>query len=435
MIASFILYVGRYALQFIQYLWLLKYLGPYYYGLLSFGTTVILYFDLVIEYGFNLPATRQVSMNRDKKAFLTEIYGSVMFMKIVFVFVCAGIYFPMVVLRLLPYGEYWQIYVIFFWILFGYATTSNFIYQGMERFKYIMYNYLISYIIYTICLILFVHNQGDFWIAAICEMSYMVLIGILNVIVIKHTFGIGFKLPSGAAIKTQLKEGWWMFIQSIIYGIYAYSPVFFLGLFESNPISGPTVVGIYSLATTIIAAAQGLISTITTVVFPRVTNMARDSKDQAMSFVKKYFIILLGLGIVIFLGIFFLSDFLPEGLAFVGIHKNPDLLSQIVIILKIQSILPIILVINNTLGFQIMLALDYKRAFTAVYACAFSLCLFLTFIFVPLFQEIAMASIIVVVETFIMIVEYIYLRRRGINIFAGMQKNVMAILRNKKTKE
>jgi PST family polysaccharide transporter len=428
-IASFVLYIGKYILQFIQYLWLWKYLGPYYYGLLSFGTTIILYFDIVVEYGFNIPATRQVSMNRNNKAFLIEIYGTVVFMKLVFVFVCAGVYFPMIVLRLFPYGEFWQVYIIFFGILFGYATTSNFIFQGMERFKYITYNYLVSYFIYMICLILFVHNFTDYWIAAVFEMSYMVLIGILNVIVIKRAFGIGFKLPSVRAIRTQLREGAWMFIQIMIFSIYSYSPVLFLGLFVSNLSNGLAIVGYYSLATTIIAAAQGLISTITTVVFPRVTKLVQDSQDQALRFVKKFFILLLGLGIAIFLGIFFLSGFLPLGLALVGIHKD---LTQIIAILKIQSILPVILVINNTLGMQIMLALNYKRAFTAVYAGAFSLCLVLTIIFVPLFYEIAMAAIIVIVETFIMTVEYVYLRRRGINIFEGIQNNLMNIFKNRK---
>jgi PST family polysaccharide transporter len=427
-IASFTLYISRYALQIIQYFYLIWALGFTYYGLLSFGTTIILYFDIVIEYGFNFPATRQVSQNRDNKELVTEIYSAITFTRLMFFVACAVAYFPLIAL-VSSFNEYWQMYAIFFGMLLGYALTSGWFFQGMEKFKFITYNYILSYLIYTICLVIFVHKPGDYWIAALFETSYIVLIGVLNVLIIKHTFGIKFVRPRLNAIKKQLREGWVMFFQSIIYGVYSYSGILLLGLLTSNLSSGYLYVGYYSLATTIIAAGQGAIGAITTVFFPRVTKLIQDSKERAMSYVKKYFIFILSLGIAIFVGIFFLSGLLPWFAGIVGIHKN---FTQIIVILKIQSILPVLLVINNTLGYQVMLALDYKRALTTVYACAFSLCLLLAIIFVPLYYHIAMAIIIVIVETFIMISEFTFLKRRGINIFAGMQKNVMDILRNRK---
>jgi len=213
-ISTMILFVSRYIMQFLQYFYLLSVLGISNWGLLSFGTTFVLYFDIVVEYGFNFPATRQVSVNTENKEFLTEMYNAITFARLMFVVACAVVYFP-IIFTFSIFSNYWQIYTVFFAMLIGYALTSAWFFQGMQKFNIITYNFILSYLVYTICLFLFVHNPNDLLLASFFETLYIILIGILNVTIITRKFGIKLKFPSMKAIKKQISEGYLLFFQGI----------------------------------------------------------------------------------------------------------------------------------------------------------------------------------------------------------------------------
>jgi len=421
-ISTFTLFVSRYIMQFLQYFYLLSVLGISNWGLLSFGTTFVLYFDIVIEYGFNFPATRQVSVNTENKEFLTEIYNAIMFARLMFVVACAAVYFP-IIFTFSIFSNYWQVYTIFFAMLIGYAITSGWFFQGMQKFTIITYNYIVSYLIYTICLVLFVHNSSDFVLASFFETLYIVMIGILNVAIITRKFGIKLKFPSMKSVKKQLSEGYLLFFQGIAVLVYNYSSTFILGLLTNN-----TIVGYYSSALVIITAASGFISTITSVVFPRISKMVNESKEKSLVFIKRYFIFMLALAIAMFLGLLFFSDLLRWFLKIIGSKTD---FTQAILVIKIESILPVLIIIDNTM-FQIMITYDYTKPLPKIYGAATALLILLNFVFVPTFLHVGAAIIAVAAELFIATIELIFLNKHGINIFSGMQKNIIDILENRK---
>ena len=64
----------EYAVQFVTLPYLLRVLGPDMYGAIAFAQTIINYGTLIVDYGFNLTAPRDVAKSDEKGKQFSAIY-------------------------------------------------------------------------------------------------------------------------------------------------------------------------------------------------------------------------------------------------------------------------------------------------------------------------------------------------------------------------
>lgn len=254
--------------------YLVRVLGVEYFGLLAFATAVIAYFGIITDYGFNLTATREVSIHRDNKENLIEIFSSVMTIKFILMFISL-IMLSVLVISFNKFHQNALIYFLTFGAVIGQVLFPIWFFQGMERMKYITYLNILSKVIFTVAIFIFVKEQNDFWIVPLLNSFGFIIVGMWSLYLIKKDFDIRFKIPFKSQIVYYLKDGYHVFIASLFGNLYNQGNIIILGLFTT-----PLIVGYYSVAVKLAGAIVSLFQVLTQTIFPYLAKMKNYSYNK-----------------------------------------------------------------------------------------------------------------------------------------------------------
>lgn len=397
---------SNYILPLITFPYLVRVLGPEKFGLLGFAGATVAYFTLLISFGFNLSATRQISIHRENREKISQIYSAIIFIQLSF-FLLSLFLLSALVFSFEKFSQDWYVYYIIFASVLGTIMFPVWFYQGMERMKYITYMNLLSKLIYTVFIFLIIHQENDFYKVPLLSSVLAVLTGLVSLWIIRYSFQIKFSLPSVQDLVFQLKEGWHIFISTVAINLYTTSTTFILGLFTNN-----TIVGYYTAGEKLVKAVQGLTQPISQTIYPYIAKLVHRSKQDGLLFIRK---------VILFIGAgtFVLSVLLlvfAEGIVDLVLGSNYQ---HSIIVVQILSFSPFIIGLSNVLGIQTMLNYGMKKEFSKVLIAGSVINLILSFILVPMFQEVGSAVSVLIVELFVTITMFIYLHKKGIRIMEG----------------
>ena len=398
-----LLQVSNYLFPIITLPYLVRVLGPEKYGLVNFATAFVAYFTILTDYGFNLSATQEISVNRENPKRISEIFSSVFTLKLL-MFALSSLIFFIIILTVPIFKVNFILFVVTFISVFGTALFPLWLYQGMERMKYIFIISVSVRLLTTILIFTLVTTESDFIKYAGLNTITQFLIGIIGLQFALNKFGIKYSFPTQALIKHQLINGWNLFLSTVWINLYTTSNVFILGLFAPA-----NVVGYYAAADKIRIAFQGVLSSMSQSVFPYVNKLLSESYEKFISFNRKLFRIAAVIGATISLLLFLFADLI------VNIILGQDY-QQSIVVLRIIAWLPLIIFLSNVLGIQTMLPLNKQNSFSLILFIAAIINLTLLFILVPIYYEIGTAISVLSTETFVTITFYSFIRFNKIKI-------------------
>ncbi|HMU42756.1 MAG TPA: flippase [Ignavibacteriaceae bacterium] len=396
-----LLQISNYIFPVITLPYLVRILGPEKYGLVNFAAAFTGYFTILTDYGFNLSATQEISVNRDDKQKVSEIFSSVITLKIFFFISSTLLFFSLTIILPALQSNMFLLVVTFFGVL-GTALFPLWFYQGMEQMKYILIIYVSVRFVTTILIFVIVNTESDFIKYAGLNTVTQFVIAIIGLTFALHKFGIKYTFPSQILIKQQLKKGWELFLSTVWINLYTTSNVFILGLFASA-----NVVGYYAAADKIRFAFQGVLSSMSQSLFPFVNKLLTESYVKFISFNRKLFKIALIIGAIISVLLFLFAA------PIVRIVFGNEYQSSI-LVLKIIAWLPLVIFLSNVLGIQTMLPLNKQRSFSLILFFAAMINLILSFILVPKYFEIGTSISVLVTEIFVTSSFYIFIKRNKI---------------------
>lgn len=400
----------NYILPLITLPYLVRVLGVEYFGLLAFATAMIAYFSIITDYGFNLTATREISINRDNKEKVVEIFSSILTLKFILMIISFALLF-IIVFSFQKFSKDWSIYFLTFGTVVGQVLFSVWFFQGMERMKYITYLNILAKVIFTVAVFIFVKTHNDYYIVPILTSLGMVIAGILSLIIIKKEFNVYFKLQDINTLKYHLKEANYIFVSNISVSMYTLTTTVFLGIFTNN-----IIVGYYAIADKLISAIKNLIAPLSQTLYPYISNVAIKSKDEVIRIIKK-------LSLYLITTSFFLTLFLviyTDDILFI-IFGDKSIHS--IVIFRILAIIPFLVVVDTLFGTLIMLVFKRNKEYSKIITVAGIINLILALLLIPLYQGIGAAISVLIVELFITCKIIYYIESNGFNIITKRESH------------
>lgn len=259
----YILQFSTYILTLIAIPYETRVVGKEIYGKIGIATAIMVYVQLIIDFGFLLSATEQVSMNRHDTKKLSEIFTSVTLNKLSLALLSgAGL---LVLCRVIPS---WQENTTFF-MLYFFSTAINalmpdFIYRGLEKMTAITVRAVCIRVFFTCMIFLVLREKADYYVIPILNIIGN---GGAIVAIYLHLFGklhVRFCRVSPRSIWLSLRSSATFFFSRIASTIYTKSNYIILSLIGA----GDAATGLYTSADNLIGAAQNCMSPISDSLYP-----------------------------------------------------------------------------------------------------------------------------------------------------------------------
>ncbi len=284
----------NYILPLLTMPYLFRVLGAEKFGLVAFALSTIMFLNVLVNYGFNLSATRDISSHSKDKAKLIEIYSTVLSVKMILLII-SSIILTILILSFDKFSDEWMLFYLSFLLVIGNALFPVWFFQGIEEMRYISYLNISAKLFFTVGIFIFIGNSNDYLYQPLLNGLGFIFVGLYSLYFINRKYQISFEFQPIYRIKNSFKEGWNIFLIDLMPNLYNNFSTFFLGFITSME-----NVGFYSLAKSIVEVFNKVISILRNVTYPYL--------NKNLSKFKQIAFILIGTGGILTIVIFSFSS-------------------------------------------------------------------------------------------------------------------------------
>jgi len=264
--------IANYIFPLIVYPYISRVLGVTNIGICNFIDSIINYFILFSMMGINTMALREVAKSRNNKQTLSSTFSNILILNTISTIIV------LVILLVLTFTipkltEYKDMMIIGgVKVLFNYLLIE-WLYKGLENFKYITLRTISVRFFYVISVFIFVHKAEDYPIFYLLTTIMTIVNAVIN---LSHSRKyVTFKL-SNINLKPYLSSFFILGFYSLLTSTYIAFNIMYLGF-----VSGETEVGYYTTATKLQNIILALYSAFTGVMLPRLSSLyAQNEIDE-----------------------------------------------------------------------------------------------------------------------------------------------------------
>ncbi len=157
------LYIMTFSTQLLNLItipFLSRTLGPAIFGKIGLATAYMTYVQFILDFGFMLSATQEISKRRDDKLYISRVFTSVMIIK-AFLSAMLLILFMLITRIGLVSKEDLYFYLLYLAAYIANAFLPDYFYRGIESMKVITYRTICIKSLFAIIVILLVKRESD----------------------------------------------------------------------------------------------------------------------------------------------------------------------------------------------------------------------------------------------------------------------------------
>ncbi|MCF0258889.1 MAG: flippase [Erysipelotrichaceae bacterium] len=269
-------------------------------GSYSYYYTIAAYFVLFILLGLNNYGNREIARIRDDRKKLSSTFWNIYTMQLIMGILVSILYIAFTVLFA---KEKIIAFILMLYIVSG-VLDINWFYFGMEQFKLITIRNSLIKILTTVLIFLLVKSRSDLYVYTLIMAGGMLISqAVMWLPVFQH---IDFVMPSFREIVRHIRPNCVLFITVIAVSVFKMMDKIMLGAMSSTQ-----QVGFYESAEKIILIPQALITSLGTVMLPRMSNIGTEGRTGQNLIRKSLFTAMLLSSVLSFGIISVARDFVP----------------------------------------------------------------------------------------------------------------------------
>ena len=331
----------------ITYPYLIRVLGEETYGLVIFAQAVVGYLLILVQFGFNISATKEISIYRNNKKKLSEIVSSVLLIKSG-LFILSAAILSLLILIIPKLHDYKTLFFLTLWLCLYDIIFPIWYFQGIEKMKYITYITLISRLTFLVLIFVLIHGPSDYLFIPVINGIGSLLAGVTSLFIIYRIYHVKLIIPPFSKLKHYFADSVSIFISNISVHLYLATNKILAGIFL-----GLSDVAYYDLAEKLLNLLKLPVTIVSQVLFPQMS-LSYDKNLLKKSIRLVFFTTLIGIIVFQFAG-----DNLI--ILFAGAPMVPAANVTRILIL---SLIP--LIISNGLGIQTLLSHGYNNIYTYI---------------------------------------------------------------------
>jgi len=317
-------------------------LGTEMFGLINFSLSIVMYLFILVSFGFDLSATRKISMVREEKEKVQEIFSTVMTIKF-FLSIIAFTILTILILTFDMFYEYALLYYVTFGIVIGNFLFPTWLFQGMENMKYITYINFLSRVIFTILIFVLVKESDDYIYVPLLNSLGLIFGGLYSLWIIPKLFNISFKIPTFPVIVAEFKESVHFFLSRLANNGSRFYATTIIGI-----VFGNTIVGYYTMVEKLYYAFLSVGGIVSQTIYPYM------SRTRNIQFFKKIFFLVTVGAIAIVIPLFYFH----QEILFLLFSIDNEMLS---INFMIMFSFAVIGVSTDLLGYPLLAAFGHNK--------------------------------------------------------------------------
>jgi PST family polysaccharide transporter len=389
-----------YALPLLTFPYLAHVLGPSGWGVVIFAQAIGVVIASVVEYGFDISASRETSRQRDDPQRLSALISGVLGAKSLLAMVCiAGALFSR------RFTHHVAPSLALFWAstIWGVCQGINMLwfFQGLERMRLASALEIGGKVMATLSIFVLVHKPDDGWkvMAAQC-VGCVVAHGVTVVLAYRE---VGFRWPTPSSVWDALRLGGSMFLFRAVQGLSGSVNRLVLG-----SVAPVAMLGEYAGAEKITRVFQQGMWPVNQALYPKLTQQAQNNPQGALRTVRLSLFFLGALGVLFGVAIFFGAPVL------VRLALGPDF-HDAVPVLRVFSLWIPLTGLCTVVTFQLILPSQLDNQFNIVNFTAALVDILAALLFGPRYGAIGIAWSAVIGQIYTLLAFAVILGRAGLN--------------------
>lgn len=394
---SMLLTCANYAFPLVVYAWISRALGVSNVGLVGFIDSVTTYFIFFSMMGISVLGMKTIAQSQNDPRRLADSFWSLLALHALFTLTVLAV---MVAATCFvdELHRNWRLMCVGMCKLIFNVFIAEWLFTGLEQFRFITIRTLIVKGLYMVSVFLFVRDPADTFTYYLLTMLVVAIIAAINMVYARQRVGVhGIRLD----LRHYVSPFFCLGIFAVVTSSYATFNMAFLGF-----VADDTAVGYFSTASKIISLVSVIFTAYISVVAPRASRLLADNDRAGFRMLaRRSYVIIPAVGVPVGLLICLLAPYIVELLSGAGFDGS-------VAPLRLMAPFVAIIGLGQMVAVQILVPTGREKATAICAGTGFAICIMLNILLTPRMEAMGSAIAWTAAETASLILAVLVSRRQ-----------------------